>query len=197
MSADTASNGPSKAEWGSSRSVICGPNALYMFLKAYDRQPSLQEFFREVDPGDRGLSLAGLRDASTRYGLPAEVRRCSYEQLLAGRPLPLIALMRSGPEIPGASDGHYVLVFDVDVEGVRLVDGTTCQQERYPRDVFCRNWKGYVVVSAESQPNWLLLLTSSVVAWVLIIWLILRQNRAGNHTSRLAKLEVPEDAIAT
>jgi len=75
----------------------CGPNALYMFLRAHDRPVLADSFFREVEPGDQGLSLAQLRDASTRYGVPAEIRRCTYQELVGGCTFPLVALLQRIP----------------------------------------------------------------------------------------------------
>ncbi|HTU94143.1 MAG TPA: cysteine peptidase family C39 domain-containing protein [Gemmataceae bacterium] len=179
-----AERGCSKAIRWPSQAVMCGPNVLYMFLNAHDRPVAADVFFREVVPGDQGLSLAELRDASTRYGLPAEIRRCTYEQLIGGCLLPLIALLRPDPETAGRGTGHYVLVVDADSEGVTVVDGTSGEPKRFSRDVVCRNWEGYVIVPAGTQVDWQPLLAISVLAWLLIGWFTLRLNRSGTHMSR-------------
>jgi ABC-type bacteriocin/lantibiotic exporter with double-glycine peptidase domain len=189
--------GHSKAVRCPPQAVICGANALYMLLKAHGQPVSASPFFREVNPGDQGLSLVEVRDTSTRYGLPAEVRRCTYEQLVGGCRLPLIAFVQSSLETADCGTGHYVLVVDADSEGITLVDGTSGEQKLYLRDAFCRNWKGYVVVPVRGQPDWLLLLTISFVVWMLVGWFILRSNRSGIHMSRSAGLEVSTDACAT
>jgi ABC-type bacteriocin/lantibiotic exporter with double-glycine peptidase domain len=157
-----------------------------MFLRAHDRAVSASAFFRELDPGDQGLSLTDLRDASTRYGLPAEVRRCTYQELVQECRLPLIALLHPGVETGNRSAGHYVLVVGADSDGVTLVDGTSGEQDRYPRDSFCRIWQGYAVVRAVSQANWRPLLAVSAAAWAGVGLLILGARRRGHSrlTSR-------------
>lgn len=169
------------------QAVICGPNALYMLLRAHGRPVLADGFFREIQPGVQGLSLAELRDASTRYGLPAEVRCCTYKELISGCTFPLVALLQPGQGMDHHSSGHYVLVLDADLEGVTLVDGTSGEQDYLPRAGFCRSWKGYIVVPAMVQSSWLLLLVSMVPGWLLVGWLVLRSTRP--PTIRLAGLE--------
>ncbi|HEY7424959.1 MAG TPA: cysteine peptidase family C39 domain-containing protein [Gemmataceae bacterium] len=140
--------------------------------------------------------LSDLRDASTRYGLPVEVRRCIYEQLAGGCPLPLIALLHMKLETADRLAGHYVLVIGADLDGVTVVDGTSGKQKRYRRDAFCRSWEGYVVMPTEGQSDWLLLLAISTTVWMLAGWLMLRANRSGIRTSRSAGSEAPTDARA-
>jgi hypothetical protein len=164
---------------------MCGPNALYMFLRAHDLPVLADGFFREVEPGDQGLSLAQLRDASTRYGLPAEIRRCTYQELLSAVPFPLVVLLQ-----PGFDDdqqqhaGHYVLVLAANSEGVSLVDGTSGELIQLARHRFCRKWKGYVLVEAEGRFSWLLICAGTIAAWILPGWAFLRSNRlkAGTET---------------
>jgi hypothetical protein len=176
------------------QAVMCGPNALYIFLKAHARPVSADRLFREVDPGDQGLSLGELRDASTRYGLSSEVRRCTYEQLVGECPLPLVALLRPGPEIGGRGPGHYVLVVHADSDAITLIDATSGRQISSPRAAFCRDWKGYVVVPTGGRPSWLPLLAGTGAAWALVGWLTLRLKSPGTCASRLTQSEVSSDA---
>lgn len=176
QSTSTAEERSGTVQWPP-QAVLCGPNALYMLLKAHDQSVSADVFFREVAPGDQGLSLAELRNACSRYGLPAEVRHCTYEQLVCACPLPLVALLHRPCETAGRSAGHYVLVVDASPVGVTLIDGTRGEQERYSREVFCRNWKGYVVVPVSGQQDWLML-TITIAAWLLIGSFIFGPNRS-------------------
>lgn len=173
----------------------CGPNALYMLLKAHDRAISSSEFFRQVDSGDRGLSLAELRDLCARYSLPAEVRSCTYEQLLKACRLPLIALVHPRLDTGNLNDGHYVLVVDADADGVTLIDGTSGEEYRSTRDKFCHIWQGYVVVQVGGQTDWWLLLGISAAGWALIAWLILRSNCCGIRPKRFTEEGIPTEAI--
>jgi hypothetical protein len=165
-----------------SQAVICGPNALYMLLRAHGRSVLAECFFSEVEPGDHGLSLAELRDASKNYGLPAEARRCTYRELIDGCRLPLVALLRPAIGIDHRGPGHYVLVVNADSEGVTLIDGTTAEQTYCVRDRFSRDWTGYVVMPEVVQPNWLLIATT-VPMWVLIGWLAFRSTRPRTGSS--------------
>jgi len=167
-----------------------------MFLRAHDRPVLADSFFREVEPGDQGLSLAQLRDASTRYGVPAEIRRCTYQELVGGCTFPLVALLQPESGNDPQHAGHYVLVLDANSEGVSLVDGTSGELHHHGRDWFCRKWKGYVVAPAEGRLSWLLLLAEIVAAWVLVGWLILRSNRSGRDTAPMKVLEGRSDANA-
>lgn len=188
--------GHSRAVRRPPQAVICGPNALYMFLKAHNRPVSADEFFRELDPGDQGLSLTEMRDASTRYGLLAEIRRCTYEQLIGGCSLPVIALLHQGVQIAGPRIGHYVLIVDADSDGVTLVDGSSGERKRCLRDAFCRSWKGYVVLPVGDKPDWLPLLAMSIAFWMLVGWFILQANRSGSCLNGSTEAEVPTDASA-
>lgn len=194
-SAYPARDGFKAVRWPS-QAVFCGPNAMYMFLNAYDRPVSAKAFFREVDVGDRGMSLNDLRSASARYGLPAEVRRCTYEQLVSGCRLPLIALLHPGTNASDHNDGHYVLVVDADSAWVTVVDGTSGRQDQYPRDGFCRIWKGYVVVAAGKQPDWPMM-AIGVTSLLLVAWLLVWLKHSGTDTIHSTALEIPTDASAT
>jgi hypothetical protein len=173
---------------------VCGPNALYVFLKLHERRVSADVFFRAVDPGDLGLSLTDLKNTSDRYGLPADVRRSTYEQLVNGCSLPLIALLRPGIQSASSAPGHYVLVLEADSEGVTLIDGTSGWHEWHSRNEFCRSWKGYVVVAAWGQPNWLLLLAINVAAWAVVALLIIPSYRHGARSSDSTNSGVSTDA---
>lgn len=160
------------------QALMCGPNVLYMFLSAHNRPPSADRFFREITPGYEGLALRELRDASTRYGLPAAVRRCTFEQLTGECPMPVVALMESSIEVAGSAVGHYVLVVNADTKAVSVVDGTSGEQKRCAREAFCRAWKGYVIVATESQLSWLRLV-SIVAAGAFVGWVIRQSKRSG------------------
>jgi len=175
-------------------SQMCGPNALYMFLRAHDLPVVADSFFREVEPGDQGLSLAQLRDASTRYGLPAEIRRCTYQELVGAVPFPLVVLLQPGFDDDQQHAGHYVLVLDANSEGVSLVDGTSGELIHLGRHRFCRNWQGYVLVEAEGRFSWLLIWAGTIAAWILAAWALLRSNRSKAGTERMKVLEVRPDA---
>lgn len=165
------------------QAVRCGPNALYIFLRMHGWKGSAEVFFWEIAPGQLGLSLTELRDSSTRYGIPADVRCCTYEQLAEGNALPLIALMQPWRESDSRGAGHYVVVVDADPDGITLLDGTSGKQTRLSRDAFCHNWKGFVVVESGNRSDGLLL-ALSVAAWMLLAWLIFRANRSGTRENR-------------
>lgn len=181
------------------QALICGPNALYMFLKAHGKAVSPDTFFAEVSVENGGLSLAHLRQASVRHGLPAEVRRCSYAQLVGQCPLPVIAMLQLTKESVGPAaqgDGHYVLVLDADLSSVLLVDGTAGEMARYPRDLFCSEWQGYVLVPTTSEPNWFFLLAVSGALWAMVGWFMRRSKRAGRCLPSSTHLKVPMDTGA-
>jgi len=157
--------------------VMCGPNVLYLFLRAHNQSVVADRFFREVEPSDYGLALTELRDASTRNGLRAEIRRCTYAELISRCTFPLVALLATRRGSDQEKDGHYVLVLDADTKGVTVVDGTSGEQNYLCREKFCRQWKGYVIVPAMSQIKPLLLVGSTIPLWLLVGWLVLRLAR--------------------
>lgn len=181
------------------QALTCGPNALYMFLKAHGKAVSPDTFFAEISVEDGGLSFADLRQASVRHGLPAEVRRCSYAQLVGQCRLPVIALLQLTKESVGPAaqgDGHYVLVLDADLSSVLLVDGTTGEIARYRRDLFSSEWQGYVLVPTTSETNWFFLLAVSGALWAMVGWFMRRSKRAGRRVPCSTRLEVPMDTGA-
>ena len=175
------------------QAVMCGPNALYMLLKAHDRPVPANRFFQEIDPGDQGLSLSELHDASGRYGLPSVIRLCTYEQLCRRCPFPVVALLHPKAYLGSHGAGHYVLVIDADSEAVTLIDGTSGKENRCAPGEFCRDWHGYVIVPAVGQTSWLPLAITSA-ACALVGWLILRQGRSVARAGRLILSEVSRDA---
>jgi ABC-type bacteriocin/lantibiotic exporter with double-glycine peptidase domain len=151
-----------------------------MLLKLHGKAVSPTTFFAEVSVRDDGLALSDMRDASVRYGLPAEVRRCTYAELVDQCPLPLIALLREDIGPAGRRNGHYVLVLEANISDVVLLDGTTGETIQYPRDAYLSDWQGYVLMATSGEPNWFLLLAVSGAAWAIVGWFVRRSRRAGD-----------------
>jgi ABC-type bacteriocin/lantibiotic exporter with double-glycine peptidase domain len=83
----------------------------------------------------------------------------------------------------GSGDGHFVLVLDVEEDGVRFMDGSTGAVRLMPQREFARRWSGYLLAAA-TPPRFGYL---SVVLGLLVgvvIFLVARTCRGRERVAR-------------
>src|SRR2546421_5864138 len=128
----------------------CGPNCLYMFLRAHGVSVSQEEVLDQVPRNALGASLLDLRAASEHFGVPAKVRHLSFEQLTRGCHLPIIAYCEPKNN---ASTGHYVVILHIDNGIITFWDGTFCREFEMTYSSFNRRCGGYALVPIGMSRN--------------------------------------------
>lgn len=146
----------------------CGPNSLYMLLKlsGIDVKFSDVMTYYPKDPG--GMSLLELKEAAARFGLTAEVRRCTNDDLRT-IPLPVIAHVNYGPT---EQADHYIVIHRrLDGESLEVIDGTSGRVQRFLVKRMGNIWEGYLLVPspvaagrAVSLGSWALIAQLGLIA---------------------------------
>jgi len=116
----------------------CGPNCLYVFLRAHGRPVEHDQLLSETRLGKKGLSLQALEEYARGRGLEVEVvkgKPASLDEL----PLPAVAHMG-----PGYND-HFVVLCEMRGSQVRIVDGTMGASFTMDRARFEQDWSGYLL----------------------------------------------------
>ena len=91
----------------------CGATCLRMVARHYGRFYSL-EYLRELTfVGKEGVALVDIADAAEKIGMNTLAAKISWERLVEGLPLPLIAHWRQQ---------HFVVVYEVTPQYVRVAD---------------------------------------------------------------------------
>lgn len=105
---------PAAADEGDRIINDCGVNSLYLLLRLRSTEVDLAELRRTLpDTEAQGLSMAEIRAASGRYGVPLRGRRLGPGDVPIDRPT--IALLK-----PSDGQGHYVVLEPVGIR-VRAV----------------------------------------------------------------------------
>lgn len=130
------------------RDVLCGPHCLYLLLRLRQIPVSHEDVLKYMPSDPEGMSLLELKQACADFGLDAEVRRCSKEDLRK-IDFPVIAHMYYGGLARGAY--HYVVMTRrVKDDRVEIVDGTTGEVKQYPIATVSHVWTGYLLVPSDS-----------------------------------------------
>lgn len=125
-----------------SASTVCGPNAIYLMLAAYGLNPDEETIRRHMPPHPDGLSLAEIRDALAREGLPVQIRRFTKDES-AAHGKPHIVLM----ENPYGGTGHYWFIVGADSDGLRAIDPTTAEDFSVTVERLMKESMGYMIVA--------------------------------------------------
>jgi hypothetical protein len=144
----------------------CGPNCLYLLMKALGVQVTHEQLiacFGRLD--EKGTSLHDLSSAAQRHGLSVRVVK-GTESSLRRLPLPFIAHLDMGP-----TGGHYVVVSSITRGEVTFVDGTQFKLHRVAAAGFVRAWTGYALVPARSlgAGRTMVLLPTSALCVLLLL----------------------------
>jgi hypothetical protein len=164
------------------KTLVCGPNVLYMLLKLQGRPVTYQQVVQALGSDDKMTSLLELREAAARLGLPNRIRRCTLEELGRGI-LPCIAHTRSEYMRRSPQGGHYLLVLKVDGEMIQVVDGTTGYVFRTTGPKLAEIWTGYVLEPRAVQQAWTEVITLNGVGLLAVLGVVLlashRRSPAG------------------
>ncbi|HEV3304430.1 MAG TPA: cysteine peptidase family C39 domain-containing protein [Planctomycetaceae bacterium] len=142
--------------------VVCGPNALLMFLTLCGR-PVEGRLTAEIECGPQGASLLQLCKACDSIGFKTEIRRYQPDDfdLMA---LPAIVQFVS----PGGH--HFFVVYHVTVDTIDVLDGTTGERIFIPRARAARTLTGFALVPKRSLFERLVVATSTSrqLGWALL-----------------------------
>jgi predicted double-glycine peptidase len=119
--------------------VACGPNALLMFLTLCDVTVD-DKVIEGIDCRPDGASLLELRAVCTSVGLPSEIRKYGAAEY-ASIPLPAILQARAAK-----SRHHFYVIYEVGMETLNVLDGTTGHRLQIPRERFESVLTGYALI---------------------------------------------------
>jgi len=127
--------------------AVCGQSALYVLMRLHGYSVPYCEVMQRVSSvsmaaPSRGTSILQLTTAAVGLGFPCEARKYSNRRLesVGARAYPFLAHCRQG---------HYVVVVDLDSNGVYLIDGTSGAGAKIPTQAFTKEWSGYAVVARD------------------------------------------------
>jgi peptidase C39-like protein len=127
------------------KTMVCGPNALYMLLKLCGRPVTYEQVAHELGSDNKITTMVELRDAAARLGLPTRVRRCTLENL-DKCVLPFIAYTKTDyGTLADGRIGHYWVVLKVDPDRIEFIDGTCGEIASGQRSRFAAYWTGYLL----------------------------------------------------
>lgn len=158
------------------KTLVCGPNVLYMLLKLQGRPVTFQQVARELGSDNKLTSLLELRQAAARLGLPTRMRRCPLEDLDRCT-MPCIAYTRSEFARRDDQSGHYMLVLKVEGERIEVVDGSYGEVLRPRRFKIAGIWTGYVLEPMVMQQTWTELITLNGVGLLAVLGAVLLVSR--------------------
>lgn len=187
----------SKPDNAPDTSQVCGRNALFMLLREYSIDSTLEDVVQVTPVGHAGTTLKELRDSARRLGLPCDMIQTDIETLIRNAPSPCIVLTRSGGLIPdddgNAIPGHYLIFNGLSEDGqfLELIDGTFGLPLKFTRSHFHEVWSGIALVPHESPISriGLAMTFSHLFAWICFITLdhfqrrkpSIRQRRQHQH----------------
>ncbi len=160
------------------KSLVCGPNSLYMLLKLQGRPVTFPQVAQELGSDNKLTSLLELHKTAARFGLSTRIRRCPLEDLDRCT-TPFIAHTRTGYFLADAQIGHYLLVLKVDGDVVQVVDGTTgvVFRTRRSRIASSNRWTGYVLEPTAVQQAWSEVISLNGVGLLALVLVTLLPSR--------------------
>ncbi|MEN9613133.1 MAG: hypothetical protein RLZZ628_3947 [Bacteroidota bacterium] len=108
----------------------CGATCLRMIARHHGRFYSLEHLRELTFVGKEGVALIDISDAAEKLGMNTLAVKVSYERILEGLPLPLIAHWRQQ---------HFVVVYDLTEKNVRVADPASGLLD-YTKAEFMNGW---------------------------------------------------------
>jgi ABC-type bacteriocin/lantibiotic exporter with double-glycine peptidase domain len=106
--------------------TICGPNALYMFLRSHGSKATYSSIVHILPMQSNGCTLLAMRDTARRLGISANVLKFSPEDVTCLHLPAVVHFHRS--VFLGDNVDHYVVLTGVFKNRVEYIDGTTAQR---------------------------------------------------------------------
>jgi len=131
--------------WRSER--VCGLNSVYFLLTLTGHEADYLQMQRSLLK-EKLVSLGDIQESAESYGMPVRIALLTPLELRSLH-VPVIAHFDT-VEVSGFNQGHFVVVFDTDDEGVHYLDGTTAEVFHVPWRKFERAWSGYAVYPSEA-----------------------------------------------
>lgn len=128
----------------------CGPNSLYCMLRLNDVDVTLDQVLQAAPPGERGVSLVSLENASNQLGFRTTTVFVETPGALPSLPFPMIAHMSA------ARDGHFVVLLGIDEANGEVIigDAVSCEVKRQKLTEFAHLWSGYLLVHDTVVVGW-------------------------------------------
>jgi hypothetical protein len=125
-------------------SVDCGPNAAYVFIKAWGKECSREALLSRgfEEGGENGVSLKALRNWCSVHGLETKVISSTTEEIL--QLAPCIA------HLGDTTSGHFVVLLGESGGRIELIDGTSGDAISVGRGEWDREFSGYALVLART-----------------------------------------------
>lgn len=124
----------------------CGPNSLYVFLKARGYQVDYDDLLRSIPFREVGCSLQDLSDEATHRGLSTRVIRLDPRELVR-QELPLIVHLESNRSVAG----HFEVLLAANDRAVTLLEPSTALVRDVDLATFQMQWTSYALVEAKSH----------------------------------------------
>lgn len=136
----------------------CGPNGLYVLLRLKGIPVKYDDVMKSMTLTDRGIDIDTLQKTARSFGLDAEVRKLTPEEL-EHSPKPILVHLNTPASAPGRSrepTGHFTVVTKVDSGGyVQGIDTSNALFTSWSVDHYARGASGYCLVPVESARSWL------------------------------------------
>lgn len=151
--------------------VMCGPNALLMFLTLCGTDIDDGAIYR-IPYSPAGASLLELGELARTVGVRTEVRHYDPARL-AEMPVPAIIQTRTG-------DGrfHYFVLYKLTSNRASLLDGTTAKAVRVRTSWLIEYWSGYALVrNVVADSIWRGVATTATCANMFAIFYCVRRRQ--------------------
>jgi hypothetical protein len=165
-----------------------GPNALYVFLRVFNWDVSLETARKAVNQAGGDVSLITLRDATRQLGLPTRVVKCGPAEFATLR-LPAIVRLTD----IRCRGGRFVLVYHCGEKSVGILDGSTALLTEVSMDDFRRSWSGHALVADTRRSQDSLVAAAGGAGLVLAYWIVrkyLRTRQTGKPDLAIAHTNI-------
>jgi hypothetical protein len=121
----------------------CGPNSLYLLLRLSGVEVGDRDIARYYPRHPEGMSMLEMKRACADFGLAADIRRCTKDDLRALR-YPVIAHVFYGPQ--NEADHYVVITRRLDPDWIEVIDGTTGKVDQFLINKMDNIWQGYLLI---------------------------------------------------
>ena len=131
----------------------CGRNCAYLFGRLANLDvPNHSHWDAELHLGNNGSSALDIADLLNSWSGRQKIAvfACSRGGL-ANTTLPAIALTH--PAGSEKTEGHYMVIVEVDDDRIVAVDGTSLCYNHYTFEQFQARWKGYLIAIKPGSPS--------------------------------------------
>jgi len=126
----------------------CGARASFALMRLLGKEAKYETIYDHFTFSENGSSLDDVQSALSAHNVPCSILRLQLTDL-SSVPTPFIAHVSRSRE-GGLDKGHYLIVAEVDANGVQTYDPVLNQERYLPWRLFSDRWYGYVIVPTHS-----------------------------------------------